>query len=304
MRTQDMLVLGGDAFSDVFRALYDLKCFWKLTDPGYCISVMRSAYSAGIRTFDFSFEPVQQMFEQLRDQVPEPVTGIGNPTWLQGCRLDGTDLQYLRGRVLKTLTEDTAFLGKEKASLIRDDLSQSNCMVFGYDKDAKPFTEAELARLELDEDAYNKRLDGLKESTYMFVGGTDADWLFSLGREDIIVRMTDIASGRGFKPLLLCQYASVVLPKADRMKLPVEAYFAPVNMEWSFLTHKEGMEAVLHASKPVVSFMAFACGGLKTDMRKAAEWLKEECHVQGIMYGTSKPENARKTAVLLRDVYK
>jgi hypothetical protein len=50
--------------------------------------------------------------------------------------------------------------------------------------------------------------------------------------------------------------------------------------------------------------MAFACGGLKDEMAKAAEFLRDACGISGILYGTTKPKNATQTAAMLIDIFK
>lgn len=295
------VIMGGDPFCDVFRGLYDSRCYWKLTDPDYCLSVMEAAYAGGCRCFDYSFGPVQQLFLRLRDRVKEPVAGVGNPTWLQGPKLDGKHLQYCRDRVVKTIVE--GFLPAATAALVRNELRVNTPMVFGYDLDAKPFSDGEIAAIRLDEEVFNARLDELGEADIYLIGGTDADWLFSLGRQDIIARMAALVRARGKRPLLICHYASLVLPAAQAMGLDVDGYLAPVNMSWSWFTPEAGRQAVLAADKPVIAFMAFACGGLAGSMEQAARYLKDECKVSGVLYGTTKPQNALASAKMLCGLY-
>ena len=295
------VILGGDTFCDVFRALYDHRCYWRLTDPDYCVSVMKAAYDGGCRAFDFSFAPVREMFDTLRRQVDEPVTGLGNPTWLPGPKLHGKHLQYCRDRVVKTIVETR--LSPADAALVRDNYRLNNCLVFGYDPASELLSDADVAAIELDEAVFNARLDELDAADIYFIGGTDADWLFSLGRADILQRMAAIVRGRGKKSILLCHYSSVVLPAADAMGLDVDGYAAPVNIHWSWINTDEGRAAVRKATKPVIAFMAFASGGLSTSLEEAALYLREDCGVSGVLFGTTKPHNARASAQMLRAIY-
>lgn len=304
MEKQASVILGGDPFSDIFRGLYNLKRFWKLTDPDYCLSVMEGAYQGGCRAFDYSFRNVQEIYLRLMDRVDEEIVGYGNPTYLQGCKLGGTHLQFLRSRVLATLVERPGFLPVEIREKIRDDYRENLCMVFGYDRNAKPLSDEEIQGIYIDEDTFAARLSEVNASKYVLVGGTDADWLVSLGRIDLIGRLVEIVRGKGQIPLLLCHYTSVVLPAADEMQLDVEGYFAAVNKQSAWLDKETAVKAVQEAKKPVTAFMAFASGGLASDMEGAARYLRDVCHVNGIMYGTTRPENACKTAELLNRVFK
>lgn len=292
-------ILGGDPFSDAFRGLYDPGCYWKLTDPDYCLSVMEAAYAGGCRAFDFSFGQVQEVFLRLQDRVGEPLDGYGNPTYLQGVMLEGRHLQFLRDRVLKTIA--ARMNGAERDRF--DRLGDSAKMVFGFDRSAEPLSDREIGAIRLDERVFLKRLSELGACRYVLVGGTDADWLFTLGRADIIGQMSELVRSLGKKPLLLCHYASTVLPAADRVKLDVDGYFAPINSSWAWFSLEAAKEAVRQAKKPVIAFMAFACGGLKEELHRAARFLRDECGVAGVLYGTTKPRNAEATAALLLEVF-
>ncbi len=303
MKELSPAIMGGDPFSDIFRGLYDPRSFWNLTDPDYCLSVMRSAYEGGCRAFDYSFANVQDIFVRLRESVDEEIVGYANPTYLQGTMLDGKHLQFQRSRILKTIVSVPSFVEPEIASKIRDDLREKTCMVFGYDPDAAALSDSEIASIYLDEDVFNKRLDELNESTFVLIGGTDADWLFTLKRADIIVRMAEIVRSRGKIPLLICHYTSTVLPEADRINLDVEGYFAPINKSWSWFDLKESQKAVRAAKKPVIAFMAFACGSLSNGMQEAADFLKQECGVSGVLFGTTKVKNALNTSIMLTETF-
>lgn len=296
-------ILGGDPFSDVFRGLYNLKQYWKLTDPEYCVSIMKSAYDGGCRAFDYSFKYVEDMFLKLREEVGDDVIGVGNPTYLQGFKLGTTHLQHLRSRVLCTIVDREGFISPETARVIRDEYSRDNCMVFGYEHDAQVFSDTEISEIYLDEAVFNDRLDEMKAAEYIMIGGTDADWLVTLGRIDLIAKLVGIVKRRGQIPVLICHYTSIVLPAADVAKLDVEIYFAPINKLYGFLEYNNALNAVCNAEKPVIAFMAFANGRLCDDMEGAAKWLRDHCGVSGIMYGTSNEKNARRTAEILKRVF-
>ena len=296
------VILGGDPFCDVFRGTYDLHKYWDLTNPDYCVSVMHGAYDGGCRSYELSFGPVQEMFLRLEAAVGEELTGYANPTYLQGVHLDGTPLQFCRSRVLKTFAERPGSLPESFVPRLKKELRENTCMLFGYDLDAQPLSDKEISAIALDEDAYLRRLHELGAASRVLVGGTDADWLFTLGREDIIVRMCEIVRALGKRPYLLCHYTSTVLPKADALALPVDGYFAAINKSWAFLEHGPAAAAVKAAKKPVTAFMAFACGGLAGGMREAAAYLAQECGVSGIMYGTTKRANAFSTARMLAEI--
>ncbi len=296
-------VMGGDPFCDIFRGTYDLHMYWNLTDPDYCVSVMEEAYKAGCASYELSFPAVADMFLKLEARVGEALTGYANPTYIQGIELDGKPLQFLRSRIIRTFVEREGFYPPDFAKKVKDELRDSVCMVFGYDPEADPLSDEEIGRIAINEDAYLKRLGGLGCCSRVLVGGTDADWLFTLGREDIIRDMCQIVRSLGKEPYLLTHYTSTVLPKADAMDLDADGYFAAFNKTWAYLDHAEAEEAVKKAKKPVTAFMAFACGGLAGGMKEAAEYLKNDCGVSGVMFGTTKKANAYKTAKMLTEMF-
>ena len=304
MKKTDMnVILGGDPFSNVFRATYDLNRFWKLTDPDYCLSVMEQAYNGGCRCFEVSFPEVQDIYLKLEKWTDDKITGIANPTYLQGVELYGKPLQFMRDRILSSISSGKGLLSEVDKSLIREELSGSVPMVFGFDHDAPSLSDREISDIFLNEDRFIKRLKELDACSAVVIGGTDADWLFSLGRQDIIIRMSEIVRSLGKTPYLICHYASVVIPAADEAGLDVEGYFVPVNMEWAWTDREKAVAAIKESNRPVTAFMAFAHGDLRDNISQAAEWLRDECGVSGIMYGTTVGQNAYNTARMLCDLF-
>ncbi len=299
-RTNTML--GGDAFTDLYRAGFGLQNFWKLTDPEYCISVMEGAYRGGCRSFEISFGYVAGMLERLERRVGEPLTGIANPSHLQGTMFRGRSIQYARQRILRTLAEGD-FLPEEARSAIRGRLRESHYLFFGYERDAEPLTDREIREFYLDEDAYRRRLNELGACTEVLVGATDADWLFSLGREDIIARMCEIARSVGKTPYLDCHYVTAVLPKAKEMKLDVAGYYTAMSPSGGWFDHGESERIIRGSDKRVYAFMAFDGIRDQDGRKRAAEYLKNTCGIAGIMYGTTSPAHALTMAEMLTELF-
>ena len=288
------VILGGDPFNR-FRYLYRQSLWWKLHDPDYALQVMRAAYDAGCRAFDLSDDNNVQLFWRLRVQVDEPIVGFGNPTWEQGVFLHGRFLMLSRDRILRTLIE-RPLLPPALAAKVRDHLSRSAVLVFGYDPEALPLTDEEIADIRLEEETFLKRLSGFGGSCrYIFIGGTDADYLLSLGRVDILHRMVELTRKSGFVPLLLCHYGSYVVPIAEESGLEVEGYAIPLNREWGWFDRDACVHLVRTIAKPFVAFMPLASGGLKKDVRGALRWLFRDVGVASVLFGTALPEHAAET---------
>lgn len=288
-------ILGGDPFNQ-FRFLYRRELLWKLFDEDYCYSVMKAYYQGGGRAYDLSFEVNTRLFKRLLDDTGERLIGFGNPSWEQGVFLNGKHIQYSRDRILKTLVERC--FPKPLAKLVEEKLSVDDVLVFGYDKNASALTDEEIASIYLDRWAFIQRLSIFKDCQYIFLGGSDADWLVSLGRVDILSEMANLTRQLGFVPMILCQYASHVIPLIEAAEVEVEGYAVPLNRDWSWMDRNACLEVIKSLKKPVVAFMPFAGGGLRKDIRGALDWLYEEAGVESVLFGTATAEHAQNTAII------
>lgn len=296
-------ILGGDPFSDVFRGLYNARSFWNLTDPQYCLSVMKAAYEGGCRAFDYSFSAGQQLFMQLRQLVDEPIFGLSNPTWLQGFTLGGRPLQYARNRILRTITTGGGILQERDARLIAEKLRETTPMVFGYDLDAPCLTPVEIESIRFDRDLFDERFDEISEAEYVLIGGTDADWLFALGRSDLIVELARLVRSKGKIPILIGHYTSFILPLAESLEeLDVAGYAVPLNSQWSWFSKESSEKAVWASKKPVIVFMPFGSGSLTHDLDGAIRYFTKFPTVISLLFGTTKAPHAFENAKRIRSV--
>ncbi len=285
-------ILGGDPFNH-FRFLYRKELWWKLHDEEYCLSVMRAAFEAGARAFDLSFEVNTRLFRRLIEETGEKLTGFGNPTWEQGVFLNGRFIQFSRDRILRTLVD--RLFPRDIAQLVAEKLSHEDVLVFGYDSEAAPLSDDEIARISLNEDVFRKRLSIFQDCQYVCFGGSDADWLVPLGRMDVVADMARVVREEGFVPILLCQYATLVVPEAEASGLEVEGYAIPLNRAWSWFDRDKCVGVVKSLDKPVIAFMPLASGNLRKDVWAALNWLYAEAGVESILFGTATAAHARET---------
>jgi hypothetical protein len=288
-------IMGGDPFNQ-FRFLYRRELLWKLFDEEYCLNVMRACYEAGGRAFDLSFEINTRLFSRLKEEVGGDILGFGNPSWEQGVMLNGRYIQYSRDRIMRTLVE--RIFPRDIARLVEEELSHEAVLVFGYDRDAISLEDNEIADIYLDEGLFSKRLEIFSDCQYIMIGGADADWLVSLGREDIVLQMAQIVRKNGYIPMVLCQFPSIVVPKLEEARCDTDSYVVPLNKSWSWLTHDACIEVVRSVEKPIVAFMPFSSPELKDDPRSALDWLYGKIGVESILYGTSTVKNASRTPIL------
>lgn len=296
------IILGGDPFSHQFRFMYRKDRWWKLHDEEYCLSVMRSAYEAGCRAYDLSFIENVRLFKRLASEVVEPLTGFGNPTWDQGVMFEDRFIFYIRDRIIRTLVE--RIWPRDIAQRVEGKLAQEDVLVFGYDKDAPLLTEEDIAKIYLDEDIFRKRLSIFKGACqYVYFGGSDADYLVSLGRMDILRKMLSVVASEGFIGLLLSQYPSLVLPQVEKAGWGVGGYVVPINKVWSWFDHESALRAVKAVEKPVIAFMALSSPELHQDVPGALRWLYQEAGVESVLFGTATPEHARETTRIALEIH-
>lgn len=291
-------ILGGDPFNQ-FKFLYRRELWWRLNDEEYCLSVMRAAYEAGGKAFDLSSTENVSLFRSLREETGEDLLGFGNPTWEQGIHLEGRFLQYERDRILKTLVQ--RLWPRELAKEVEEKLSNQAVMIFGYDRSVEPLSDEEIANIQLNEQVFKQRLDLLKDCQYYFVGGSDADWLVSLGRADLLQELCAVVRQQGKVPILLCHYATLVVPVAEEIGLDVDAYAIPFNKVWTWFDHDECIEIVQGLEKPVVAFMPLASGELRSDVRASLDWLYADMGVSTILFGTATANHAQETTRLAEE---
>jgi hypothetical protein len=291
-------ILGGDPFNQ-FRFLYRRELLWKLFDEEYCYSVMQAYYQAGGRGYDLSFEVNTRLFRRLLDETRDHLLGIANPTWEQGVFLNGRYLQYSRDRILRTLVEQ--LWPADIARQVKEHLSREAILVFGYDPLAALLNAQEIRSIVLDEAVFLKRLAGFEDCQIVLLGGADADYLVSLGREDVVAEMVRLARSQGFRPYLLSQYPSLVLPRVEAVNLDVEGYAVPLNKEWSWFDRESCLKAVQATSKKIIAFMPLASGDLKKDVRSALDWLYQVAGVESILFGTATAAHANETARIAQE---
>jgi hypothetical protein len=188
------------------------------------------------------------------------------------------------------------------AKLVKDKLSKEDVLVFGYDRHAKPLSDTEIEGIYLDRGLFRKRLSIFGDCQYIFLGGSDADWLVPLGRIDILIEMAQIVRQEGFIPLLLCQYATLVVPEAEKAGVDVDGYAVPLNQEWSWFDRDECVDIISSLDKPVIAFMPLASGKLRENVPGALEWLYHDAGVESILYGTATLGHAAETTRMAHEI--
>jgi hypothetical protein len=284
-------ILGGDPFNQ-FRFLYRPEMLWKLFDEEYCLTVMRSCFDAGGRAFDLSFDINARLFQRLEEEKETKLIGFGNPTWEQGIILNHRYLQYSRDRILRTLVD--RFFPSHLGEQVKTKLARELVLMFDYDRNAEPLSDKEIAAIYLDQDLFAKRLSIFKGCKYIFLGGSDADWFVSLGRVDLLHEMVRMTRQMGYVPLILCQFATYIIPMIETAKVDIEGYAIPFNQEWGLFDRDGCVSLVKTIDKPFIAFRPLA-GGMVKNIRTALDWLYKDTGVASILFGAATQKHAYET---------
>ncbi|MBF0106423.1 MAG: hypothetical protein HQM16_13990 [Deltaproteobacteria bacterium] len=290
------VILGGDKFLD----------YWgKQQNPELATvegvhAVMRAAYQRGVRGFDVSMnQHVIDAYTRLRTEHADAIS-IGNPNWLCGVKLGDTDIYLLRDRILKTLKE-RCFTENHWAA-IRSLPADRRQRWFEARSQQSALTPEEIADIYLDEDVFRAKLTLLEKSAdYLAMGSDYSEWLFLLGRGDIVRRMFAVAGEYNMIPLSLSHWGSVTLPEFS--SYPVDGHWVYINQSESLLDQDTVVRMIRESPLPVTAFWALGGGVLAGRMEAAFRYLKES-GVASVVVGIERLSQVSQTMPLAVEIFK
>lgn len=290
------IILGGDKFLD----------YWgpqsrpELATVEGVFLMMGHAYELGARGFDVSLNShVIKAFRRFKALHSDAV-GIGNPNWRCGIKLADADICDLRDRILKSIRARylTASQIEEIAKL---DAGRQRRWFFESDDTMMPLDAEEVRQIYLDEAVYKSKLEMLRGLTdYLLIGTDYADWLIVLVRNDILQRMTRLASECGFRLLSISHWASITLPELDRMGF--EGHWTYFNKDEQLLSTDSARASVAACMHPVTAFRTLSGGALAGDLQSAFEYLRA-AGIASAVIGAEEPSQLTNTIPVLKTVF-
>lgn len=168
---------------------------------------------------------------------------------------------------------------------------------------AKPLTKAQIDSIKIEPRFFEKRLGLYRHLNLKLVqfAGVTADWLASMGRMDLLVYLSQLIKRGRFKSLLICHWASIVLPLAEK-ELEVAGYVIPINKLWSLLSLSETLNAIKNVKKPLIAMKPLAMGVLANDLYEAFKFLFRKAKVEAVMVGVSSQTEAKQTFLAIAKV--
>jgi hypothetical protein len=261
------------------------------------LEVMKASVDQGVRCIDLS-PPMIDAFSVLQDETDCNIEALGAlQEWT--CKnfvIDDVPLADYGERIMVNMRSN---LPPRYLSLLEHSDAPRSSFIrsfFELKTLAEPLTESEIGRIRMKPDFFEKRLELYRKMSLKLVqfGGGTADWLVALGREDLLKDLSRLIRMKGFAPILICHWTSLVLPVAEK-GLDVAGYVVPVNRLWGLLTLSEALETIRSVEKPVIAMKTLAQGALAHDLQDAFTYLFKKAKVAGVLVGVSSVAEAKQT---------
>jgi hypothetical protein len=259
--------------------------------------VVKASFECGVRSIDLS-PPLVDVFNRLRAESHERIEGLGAlQEWV--CTSFTIDSIPLAGYAEEIKASMCSILPSSYLqNLKRSKASESNFLksFFLPRNTARSLTTSQIDSIKINTEFFKKRLEFYRNLDVKVVqyGGGTADWLVALGRTDLLNDLAHLIRKSGFVPLLICHWASLVLPHAEK-ELDVAGYVIPLNRLWSLQSLSDVLNVIRGIGKPVIAMKPLAQGVLARDLEGAFEFLFEKAGVTAVLVGVSSIAEAKQT---------
>jgi len=266
--------------------------------------VMKTCVSCGVTSLDLA-PPVFEAFRRLNAESDEEITGVGAlQEWAcENFTIDGIPLRNCSEEIkaiirLKLPQEYLEHLAKSKKP--ESDFIRS---FFMPKRSTRPLARIEIDKITMNPEFFEKRLKLYRSLGVKLVqfGGLTADWLVSMGRVDLLERLSKLIRSHGFIPILICHWTSIVLPVAEK-EIGVAGYIAPLNKSWGLLTLRETLDVIKNVEKPIIAMKTLGQGALAHDLHGAFTFVFKEARVSAALVGVSSKVEAEQTFSALAKV--
>jgi len=270
-------------------------------DSSKTLEVMKTSVECGVRSLDVS-PPLVEVFNRLRKQSDERIEGLGAiQEWrCANFMIDSVPLSKHAEEIKATMcsTLPPNFLEHSKVAIPSYVRS-----FFLHENSLKPLTVSQIERITMNSEFFEKKLEFYQRLDLKIVlyGGGAADWLVALGRSDLLENLTRLIRRYGFIPILVCHWASLVLPRAEK-ELDAAGYVIPLNRLWSIQSLADVLRVTKKIRKPIIAMKPLARGALANDLEGAFEFLFKKAGVTAVLVGVSSVAEAKQTFQVLQMV--
>ncbi len=271
------------------------------------LEVMKTSVCCGVTSLDLS-PPLVDVFKRLQAEVNEEIVGLGAlQEWT--CRnftLEGIPLENYSEEIKATIRTKLPYGYLEhlrRSKIAKIELIKS---FFVPSRQAMPLKKFQVENIRLEPAFFENRLELYKKLNLKLVqfGGIAADWLVGVERVDLLEKLLQMIRRRGFTPILVCHFASMVLPVFEKELDGVAAYIIPLNKRWSLLTLQETLRVVKKIDKPIIAMKTLSQGLLLNEIRSAYAFLFSKADVTAVLVGVASKVEAEQTFSTIGKVLK
>jgi hypothetical protein len=286
-------IIGSDPFLDYLWQTMS-RGVKQSSNESVSIRAISEAVRLGTTVIDLPL-PLLDMFALLHRKFSGHILGLGAIQEFKviKTRLGGKPLEYYADRIKATIKEaysqDVSCTMKTLENGILTDLLLPSHKI-------NSLTQQDIDAIELDLSGYKQRLRKYRGITEIIqFGGKLADWLIGIRRIDLLISLCDMIRKEGYKPLLACHFASMVVHECEKTKLDVAGYIIPLNKLWSLWTLEDTLGVIRLVDRPIIAMKPLAYGQLANNLEEAFKFLYEDARVEATMPGVASEHEAIKT---------
>jgi len=259
--------------------------------------VVNASFDQGVRSLDLSPRLID-VFNRLRKERHEKIEALGAlQEWIcSNFTVDSTPLAKYAEEIKANMCSilPSGYLQNLKHS----EMAESNFAksFFLPRATARPLSSSMIDSIRMNSEFFRKRLAVYQDLDVKLVtfGGGTADWLAALGRVDLLQDLNRLIRKGGFVPILICHWASYVLPIAEK-ELDVAGYIVPLNKLWGLQTLRDALDVIKGIRKPIIAMKPLARGVLVNEIESAFRFLFKRAGITAVLVGISSVAEARQT---------
>lgn len=232
--------------------------------------LMEKIYEIGGWCFDLPSSNHLESFKRLRESIGEAnLIGFGHLEAEVGVSLTGKPLHRFESKVISTMIKN----------VVPPDLVRKLFPAYPHED---VLTQREIDRITFDRARFHQALSIFdpEEVLFLLIGGKYGDWLWGLGRGDLLELMVSEARQKGFIPIFSGQWATYILPKSKHLE--AAAYAIPVNKRKALFDLTQAWNLIKKFEKPVLSLDPLAEGKLMKESEQAFSFLLNELKVYSV----------------------
>jgi len=252
---------------------------------------MKDIYGKGASCFYLPTLRHLQLFRELKQITEdESLTGICHLDAELGVSLLGKPLHQFESKVISTLLR--VLPPHESIKTLLPKQSSPDIL-----------TQKEIDRITFNPERLEKELIHFNTTQIKFVllNGRYGEWLLTLGRIDLIIKIVDWIRQKGFIPIFAGQWTTYFLPKAK--SIDVAAYAVPINKKKSLFNLEKACELIKKFEKPVIALNPLADGKLLRKSKEAFLFLFEELKIHATIAEVSSMEELKRIMENMQGVH-